>query len=480
MDKLKIKWWPQPRQEHFLSLAGLWPPENPPEPSADEILYGGAAGGGKTDALLIAGMIYALKYPGCQIAYFRRTFPELEAPEGPVDRSQDLFYPVAQYWKGARQWKFVTGSSLKFMHLAEEEDKQRHRGDQIDLLIFDELTLFTKSMFEFLRSRNRSTVAGSKPMTLAGTNPGGIGHAWVRARFVDASEQGKKVILTPEGEKRLFVPAKLADNQALEQRDPNYRKRLMALPEAERKALLEGLWDVYAGQFFGEWSDYHVVEPFTIPEDWTRIGSYDFGYPKPSVYSLYALNPAGGAYKIAEHVTVRWEEGIPVQAPALISEQIEQVKALEKEWGKPHYRVADPAIWQKNGQTGESIAESFNRAGLHFQQAKNERINGWMRLREWFKIQPGLDGKPTPLLRYFRHCRYSTWSIPTLIHDPSKPGDLDTDGEDHAADTDRYFVMSRPEPRTGGSFLAGDFPGRRTKRGDDDDDDGPRAPSFYG
>lgn len=248
--EMAVIWEPQPKQVEFMQR---W--EN-------EALYGGRAGGGKSDALLMEALRQVDKsfYRGI---IFRKTYPQLEAL---ISRSVELYrqrYPAARYNNSTKQWTFPSGAKIFFGYLNHEKDKYNYQGKPYDYIGFDELTQFTETQYEYLRSRNRPNGPGTRVYMRATANPGGVGHGWVKARFVTAAVPGTTIwtndqVTMPDGKKmdveysRVFIPATVFDNKKLLENDPGYIASLAMLPEAERQALLYGDWDSFSGQVFTE------------------------------------------------------------------------------------------------------------------------------------------------------------------------------------------------------------------------------------
>ena len=266
------------------------------EADADEVLFGGAAGGGKSYGQLVDALLYALRYPGSKQLILRRTFPDLE--RSLILTSLEL-YPkeAASYNSSVHRWTFQNGSRIEFGYCDKEKDVYRYQGAEYDTIRFDELTHFTESMYLYLISRLRG--ANSYPKQIkSSTNPGGVGHAWVKARFIDLGPAGQ-VHKTPEGT-RLFLPSRVEDNRFLMEKDPGYLRRLQNLSEKDQKALLYGDWDIFEGQFFTEWDRrLHVVKPFCIPRVWRRYFAMDYGLDMLAGYWI-ALDPQGRAYVYRE------------------------------------------------------------------------------------------------------------------------------------------------------------------------------------
>ncbi|NPV80808.1 MAG: Terminase-like family protein [Firmicutes bacterium] len=438
-------WQAQPRQETFLQM--LLDPQGP-----DEILYGGAAGGGKTDALLIACITYCRLYPGVWTLFLRRTFPELE--QKPIPRSKQLIPAKwATYNETKHRWQFANGSVLQFGSLDRSGDEIRYQSAEFALIVFDELTHFQEGQYLYLLSRNRTTDPRVRPKMAGGTNPGGPGHGWVKRRWIDpappetiwaAPQTVEEAALGITPRRRCFVPAKLEDNQILMQADPGYLARLMELPEHTRKALMDGDWNIFAGQVFTEWRyAIHVIEPFAIPPGWRRWRSLDWGYAKPFAVLWFAKDPAG--------MTVVYRElygcvpGEPDTGVRLDAEEVgRRIAEVERRAGEVvHLGYADPACWSKAGHEGPTIAESLAKGGAVFQKADNDRMQGLAKVHEMLRVRKG----GVPDLVVFSTCTELIRTLPELPHDETHPEDVDTDAEDHLYDALRYGLLSRVAPK---------------------------------
>lgn len=429
----EIKWRKQPRQLTFLRACGLSHPFDgggPRPPIADVIGYGGAAGGGKSDALLMAGIIACLSFPGCNVGYFRREYPQLEGPGGAIMRSHQLLTGLARWNGTSRRWTFPNGSVLQFCHVKDEKDVYNYQSQQFDLILLDEATQFTRFQYRYLRTRNRATVPGVKPFTALATNPGNVGHMWFKEEFVTIGppEVPHRVKVEDGEEVHIFIPARLDDNQALLERDPDYRKRLEAQPEVIRRQLLEGDWDIADGIAFPEFRrDLHVIEPFEIPDDWIRFRALDWGYSRPYCVGWYAIDYDGRLYKYRELY------GWGGQPDVGTKEDPEEVarKILELEQGeKIRYGVADDAIFGAKQDNSPSIAEQFARAGVIWTpvgKGPRSRIQGKLELHHRLKPREG----ELPMLVFFNTCVHTIRTLPSLVLDPRNPEDVDTNQEDH-------------------------------------------------
>lgn len=410
-----------------------------------EVLFGGAAGGGKSFAQVADALIYALKYPGIKQLVLRRTFPELRRS---LLLTAFSLYPegAAKYNETARRWAFSNGSIIEFGMLDTEGDVSKYQSAEYDIIRFDELTHFTKYQYTYLLSRVRG--ANNFPKQIKSTtNPGGIGHAWVKARFIAAGRAGE-----PFGKgrmRRVFIPARLSENIFLTRADPGYVERLRNLPENERKALLDGDWDIFEGQVFSEWRNNpegytshvgtHVIEPFAVPRAWRRYRSFDFGYARPFAVQWWAVDFDGTLYLYRQWYGMK--EGAPNEGlrltPSEIARGILEIEG-EHERGNTILGVADPSIWDKS--RGESICEMFEREGVFWSRGDNTRMAGKMQLH----YRLAFDEAGRPGMYVFRGCRDFLRTIPALLYDAKNVEDVDTRQEDHDYDACRYFLMTHP------------------------------------
>ncbi|MGI6168257.1 MAG: phage terminase large subunit [Christensenellales bacterium] len=417
--------------------------------SADEVLFGGAAGGGKSVAIVMEALLRCLRYPGSRAYVFRRTYRELDDVLLPILRERTP-KELGQYDGSSRTMRLVNGSEIRLRHCCADQDRFRYQGAEIHFLFIDELTHFTKEVFDFLKSRLRAARAlALRPCVRCTANPGGIGHAWVKQYFVDCGagrvfeERVLSAVLGKERKvSRLYVPARATDNPHIGE---DYIFELEQKPRALRDALLYGSWDAFDGQVFCEWRDdlehygdrkhTHVIEPFDIPSDWPRFRSFDFGYTKPFSVLWWAVDYDGIAYLYREWYGA---DG-PNEGIRLGAEEIARgILQAEQETGETVTAFADPSIW--DGSRGESIAEEMAREGVYFYPGENARLSGKMQLHRRLSF----DGEGRPGMYVFSTCREFIRCIPALVYDPYRVEDVDTRGEDHCYDAARYFLMSRP------------------------------------
>lgn len=425
---------------------------------ADEVLYGGAAGGGKSYAICWDAYIRCLQYPNTHAYLFRRTYPELE--QTLIRTTRGIVHPkLGSYSASAHEMRLVNGSVLHFCHMQNEADMLKYQGAEVHWLYFDELTHFSKPMYDYLRTRLRAARhLGVVPCVRCASNPGGPGHAWVKSYFVDSTDVGKRqatfdvhseVLGTTSTRRIEYIPARAIDNPYITQ---DYIIELEQKPKALREALLMGNWDAFEGQVFPEFTDdpahyddglyTHVIRPFDIPLNWTRCVSFDHGYSRPFSFGVWAVAPDGRVYRYKElYGCVPNEPNTGLKkTPGEIADMLAGLMEPEFREGLHITGIADPAIWDQS--RGISVEEQIRKhfSGVIFRQGDNTRLPGKMQLHERLKFDP--DGRP--MLYVFNNCREFIRTIPSLAYDPLKPEDIDTDGEDHIYDETRYFLMSRP------------------------------------
>ena len=444
----RVVWMPQPRQAAFLAR---W---------EYEALYGGAAGGGKSDALL-AEALRQVDIPHYRGIIFRKTVPQLSEL---IDRSAEIYkpaFPRAKYNDNKHCWTFPSGAKLFFGNMQHAKDRTNYQGKRYDFIAFDEVTHFTWDEYSYLFSRNRPNGPGTRCYVRAAGNPGGIGHGWVKERFITPVAPMHTIwnevkIRFPDGREetvkrsRIFVPSRVFDNQKLLENNPDYVANLAMLPESERQALLEGSWDTFAGQVFTEWRNdpdhyedrvnTHVIRPFLVPPDWRIWRSFDWGYAKPFSVGWYAVDFDRRMYRIREfygtsgppNVGCRWE-------PTRVANEIRQIEAQDPNLkGRKIFGVADPSIFNAGGT--ESVGELMMRERVYWDKGDNNRLNGKMQVHH----RLAFDEDGIPMLYVFDTCKHFIRTIPALVYDQTKVEDVDTVGEDHIYDELRYVCMKNP------------------------------------
>ena len=337
-----------------------------------------------------------------------------------------------------------------------------YQGLSYSYIAFDELTHFTKDEYEYLISRNRADGEDLRVYIRASANPGGIGHGWVKERFITSSPPGvpykfETYVTDNSGNKikversRVFIPSAVFDNPALLQNDPNYIANLASLPEAKKKALLYGDWDSYEGQVFTEFRnnpagyvskiDTHVIEPFEIPRTWKRYRSLDWGFTKPYTVQWWAVDYDGRAY-LYRHLYggVDGQPNVGVKEnPDVVAKKISEIeRQLEK--GNHIIGIADPAIWDESHGSDGTIIRLFEKEGVFFEKGKHDRLSGKMQCH----YRMAFDEDKRPMVYFFKNCKEFIRTIPNLIYSTKNVEDVDTTQEDHDYDAMRYFFMYNP------------------------------------
>ena len=381
--------------------------------------YGGARGGGKSWALRYKLLLLCLRYPGIRVLLVRRSYPELR--ENHIHPLLSLLcgHPAAAvYRERDKCFEFFCGSQLLLGYLADHGDLLRYQGQEFDVIAIDEATQIDEEMFLMLSASLRGANDFPKRMYLT-CNPGGVGHGWVKRLFIDRHYR--------EGDYR-FIPASVYDNTALMRRDPDYVKRLMALPEELRAAWLYGRWDVFSGQFFSEFDERrHVCAPFDIPDGAGRYCAIDYGLDMLAALFIAVL-PDGRAYVYDEI----YESGLIVSvAASRIREKLTAGMTV----------IAPSDLWSRGRDSGRSTAELFAEGGVYFTKIVPDRVDGWLALKEWLADENGV-----PRLRIFRDCHAIIRCLPLLLYDARRPGDAATEPHEitHAPDALRYFASFRP------------------------------------
>lgn len=410
---------------------------------AFETLFGGAAGGGKSYGQLVDALLYALKYSKSKQIIFRSTFADLEKS---LIRVSLNIYPltIADYNSSKHTWKFNNGSIIDFGYIQYEKDVYQYQSAEYDVIRFDELTHFTEFMYTYMISRCRGANPYPKRIK-SSTNPGGVGHSWVKERFIDIGEPNvihTCKLETGEEVTRIFIPSLVTDNKFMLEYDPDYIKRLDALPEKERKALKYGDWDIYDGMFFPEFKrSIHVIEPFQIPNNWNRYIAMDYGLDMFAVLFI-AIDTKGKAYVYNEiH-----------KSNLIVSEAVQTLKSIMRQY-KYKYIYAPPDLWNRNRDTGKSTAELFYEGGIDLVKASNNRIAGWLNVKEWLRVKKVRHEQTGELyedsdLKIFSNCLNLIKYLPQLQHDEKDPNDVATEPHEptHITDALRYFCVSRTAP----------------------------------
>ena len=396
-----------------------------------DVLYGGAAGGGKSYAMLVDPLRYCHK-PVHRALILRRSMPELREL---IDKSRELYpkaFPGCKFREVEKLWNFPSGAKIEFGFLERDADVYRYQGQAYSWIGFDEIThLPTEFGWNYLASRLRTTDPEIVPYLRCTANPGGVGAHWVKKRYVDPNEPNK-AFEGSDGFTRKFIPARLDDNPYLAV-DGRYEQMLKALPAVQRKQLLEGNWDITEGAAFAEFDpDVHVIPPFQIPIGWERVKGIDYGYASESACIWGAIDPSDRTLIIYRELYQKNLTGVDL-AQLITQMEIEDPFSVAG--------VLDTAAWNRTGTTGPTVGETLVRAGHKLRRADKNRIQGKIQIHEYLKVQQ--SGRPR--IQLFNTCPNLIRELQSIPLDRSNPEDVDTHAQDHAYDALRYLIMSRPK-----------------------------------
>jgi hypothetical protein len=437
---------------------GAWAAQPGPQTDAiilravPELLFGGAKGGGKTDFLLGDFAQDAGQGRAWRGVIFRRSYPELEEV---IARSQMLIpatWPGSEWAKMEKTWYLSTGATLRMRSLEQPEDVSKYWGHEYAYIGWDELGAFPddhayRMMFACLRSAEPVECKRVR----ATANPGGAGHFWLKTRFIDPNPLGYELITDPDtGMERVYIPSRVQNNRILMARDPGYVDRLRGIGSPELvRSWLDGDWSSIVGGYFPEFGQQHIVRPLPVPQAWLRFRAFDWGSARPFAVLWLAAVGEGGGIHLPRGALLVYREWYGASSPGvglrMTAEQVaDGIKARQPGDEEIAYSVADPAIFASDG--GPSIGERMASRRVYFTPADNTRVGklgagpaGWDLVRQRLI---GEDDRP--MLYVFSSCVNLIRSLPALQHDPRRPEDLDSSGDDHLADSLRYAVASRP------------------------------------
>lgn len=425
-----------------------------------EVLFGGAAGPGKTDCI-IAAMLRDIENPNYRGLILRRTFPQLREIR---DRCRELYPQMGGvYTVGDKVWQFPAGATITLGSMQHEDDKYNYHGHEYHRVAFDELTQFTEGQYKYLFSRVRTTDPDIECQIISSSNPGNIGHVWVKERFQPGERDGKTVYDQKTGLSRVFIPATVDDNPSLFENDPDYIRRLESAPDIDVKRYRHGIWDAFEGQIFTELlQSLHGYEDFPIPPEWERFMVFDWGFARPFSVGWYAVDYDGVLYRYREWYGSRrangkesehWDEGIKLQA----WEVAKGILEIEREAGENiKRRIADSSIWGKHPvfrqkeARGPTINDDFVNEGVYFQKSDRDRIAGKQQVHRRLKSEIETDEETGEIisqhaqLMVANSCSNFWRTMALLCEDPKNPDDVNTKQEDHVYDEVRYACMSRP------------------------------------
>lgn len=442
--RIELDYVPQPRQK--LLHAAI----------ASELLYGGAAGGGKSHSLRWDAYEFCMKNPGCVAGLVRQTLPQLEANHI-LPMKRELPKQLGSYNETKKRFDFWNGSVLLFRHCEYDKDLNDFQGIEFHWLGIDEAALLKPEHIQFLKTRLRlggwmpqdPHAKARLPRLAMTSNPGGPAHLYLKENYIDPAVpeevfehitevNGREIVKT-----RIFIPATMRDNEYL---DEEYEAQFSELQDWKAKQLRDGDWDVIPGAFFDCWDPRtHVIPQFHVPDWWPKFRSCDWGFATPFSVGEWTVSdgtqvvgkdgvprryPDGALIRIWEWYGGKGSQGLRMDAQAVASEII-------RKRGKVRPGPGDPSMWRSD--SGPSHAEKFAKGGLLLFRGDNHREPGWQEM--YRRIKAGM-------LLVTDNCRDFTRTIPTLTADPNNPNDVLKAGEDHVGDETRYACMSRPFKKT--------------------------------
>ena len=444
--KIALDYTPQERQKLLHSTF------------ASEILYGGAAGGGKSHCIRWDGYDFCINNPGCVAVLVRQTLPQLEKNHIRRIRTE-IPRQLGEFNETKKVFNFWNGSLMAFQHLEYDKDINNFQGDEIHWLGVDEAALLKPEHLSEIKTRLRlggwrptAHGKGRLPRLVMGSNPGGPSHLWLKQNFIDPAPPEtifEKIVKVRDKElikTRIFIPATVRDNSYL---DVEYEAQFDDLPEWKQQQLRDGDWNVVPGAFFDCWDvNKHVIESFEVPDYWPKYRSCDWGFATPFSIGEWTvsdgtpvLSKSGGEVTYPEDCLIRiWEwlgceghitnKGLRLDPGAIAFE-------ILKARGKVSAGPADPSMWRSD--MGPSFAEKFNAAGLYFFKGDNKREPGWQEM--YRRLHAGM-------LLVTKNCEAFIATIPSLSSNPVNPDDVLKQGVDHVGDDSRYMCMARPMKKT--------------------------------
>ena len=446
--------------------SSMWYPQDGPQYTAwssdvDELLYGGARGGGKTSYLLGDFLKQYGEYGHmAQGIIFRRSYKQLDEI---VKQGWEMYCNtgIAKFNRSKSDYSFYfeNGAVLKLRHITKIDDTEEYQGHEYTFIGFDEATNFRDfRIFERMRACARNKHKGVKSVMRYTANPGGLLHNEIKSYFVSPAPLGGKIIKDDDGNTRMFVRSLVTDNKILMEADPRYVKYLSAIKDPQlRKAWLEGSWDVALGSFFGDLWDaqQHILPTFSprkIPVNWPRYRSMDWGSSKP--YCVLWWTIANGGEKFLDRyfphgsiIVYREDYGcmegeFDVGVKLTSNEVGNLVVKTERDAGEHEYvkpGESDPALWAV--KDGKSTGWNLTQTGAHFLKGDNSRVVGWEQVRTRLK---GVENEP--YIYFNESCTATIRTLPVIARDEKKHEDVDTFAEDHACDVVRYICMARKMP----------------------------------
>ena len=430
----------------------MWPPKPHPGPQTEffqrgefEVFYGGAVSGGKSWAVVVCMLAY-VDEPDYRGLITRRSYPQLHHIE---DLCWSTYPHVGgQYRASERCWLFPSGARIQLGHMQHEKDRFNFQGKEYQRIALDEAPQFTSKQYLYMFSRTRSANPRIKPQIFSTGNPGGVGHKFIKSRFIDIAPPRTTFVDPETGLTRYFIPATVYDNPSILESDPDYIKRLEALPEIERRQYLFGDWDIFQGMAFPDLKrDIHGCDPFRIPPEWTRYMAFDWGYAKPFAALWFAVDYDDNLWIYREYYGTKagtLDVGLRI-TPEIIARQILELERADGD--RVRTRLMDPSAfgalpnYRKNEAVHGTIDMDFQAAGLFFQKADNDRIQGKQQIHKRLEV----DEEGEPRVHIFNNLRYFWDIMPDLTLDEGDVEDVDSRNQpDHLYDAFRYGCAFRP------------------------------------
>jgi hypothetical protein len=439
--KLNNEWIPNPKQRLALELRQV-----------RELFYGGARGGGKTDYLLIDFLNGINEWGEYWIGIlFRHSYKQLEEV---IRRAHQIYVPLGAEWHKADMcFTFQSGSVLKLSYLENDSDCENYQGHSYTWIGFDELGNYrTDYAWVTMMMCLRSAHVGEDWLRMRGTgNPGGVGHRWLKQRFIEGREPCK-VYATPYGVNSkneplvltsAFVPATAYDNENLLKNNPAYIANLKAQPERVRQAMLEGRWDIKGGgEFFDEFDETkHIMPPKILSGDWKRFYALDWGRSKPWAVVKVAVDKDGKVVVYGELYGQGLVDGVEKEnvGDHKTSEEVARMVAKDMAAEGVTMMIADYSIWNSDNGTN-CVADAFRNAGIVLLKSVKERKRGWQLIHN---LLSNMDEFGTPYLRIFSTCKYLIREMENIQCDKNDMEDCDSRQSDHALDALRYALYSQ-------------------------------------
>jgi phage terminase large subunit len=404
--------------------------------------YGGARGGGKSHWLLAQmGVDDCQRVEGLKCLLLRKVGKaNLEHFE---DLRRKLFNRLPHEFSAFRGiLTFANGSRIIAGHFQNEKDIDAYLGLEYDVIGIEEATTLTSRKYQDITTCCRSSKPNWRPRMYSTTNPGGVGHAWYRTKFVAPMLERRELDTR-------FIPARVTDNRW---NNPDYVRVLEGLTGWQKRAWLDGDWDIAAGQYFTNFRrDVHVVEDFDDTRAVEWFAALDYGFAHYTVVLLGCRDGDGNTFVVDEHAERLW---LPQRHAAGIRAMLARHKIGDRKLAVEDLRrfVAGADVFSRQGD-GTTVAQQYERQGIRLRAANMDRLNGWAELMQGFgEPDAGLapENRVKPTLFIHSRCKRLVETLPTLQHDPNRPEDVlkvDADedgiGGDDAADALRYLVATK-------------------------------------